>query len=121
MTVKDSDREIKLHEDEDWEVAKEELFGKAYYLAKTVKTEATRANVVGVLKRPQPLQEGQKRRSFDKRWVVRKPSRQEGAEPKERRTVSLPAELVARADAKAEELKTYFSSVVEMALDEFLL
>ncbi|MEO1208575.1 MAG: hypothetical protein AAFX78_03450 [Cyanobacteria bacterium J06638_20] len=119
MTVQDV-REIKLHEDEDWEVAKEELFGKAYYLAKTVKTAATQANVVGVLKRPLPLEPGQRRRKFDKRFVVRKPNRQEGDKPKERRTVSLDADLVKAADAKAEELQTYFSFVVEDALKAYL-
>jgi len=120
MTVQDI-REIKLHEDEDWEIAKEEMFGKSYFLAKTVSSPEIRVRVAGKLKRPKPLEPGQKRRRFEERYVVQKPNRQEGAKPKTRKTVSIDQDLLIEADQRMEaDGQWNFSEFVETAISFYL-
>ena len=107
-------KELKLHEDEQWNIVLESEFGKSFFVSKSAPTTAQhRANLEGIMKRPLPMEPGQKRRKYEKRWVIRKPSRQQGAAPKISKTITLPEDLVAAIESEAEKRQTYFSSVIE--------
>jgi uncharacterized protein (DUF4415 family) len=109
---------ISIHQDEDPAVAMAENWGSSYFLSKTKpKTEAMQALLAGKINQ-QVVQDGKRRRlSF---WVVRKPPRQQGDQPKAKVAITLDADLLAQVDARAEADRSYRSTVIEAALREYL-
>jgi uncharacterized protein (DUF4415 family) len=109
---------ISIHEDEDPTVAMNENWGSSYFLSKTKpKTEAMQALLAGKINQ-QVVEDGKRRRlSF---WVVRKPPRQQGDQPKAKVAITLDADLLAQVDARAEADRSYRSTVIEAALREYL-
>lgn len=103
-------REVKAHEDEDLEKVREDVFGRACFISKTKpKTQELQQRIVGTIT--------QSRKKF---WVVAKPARQVGAEPKVRATLSLEADLHRRMEKYATDNGLTKTDVVEAALKEFL-
>lgn len=103
-------REVKAHEDENLEMVREDIFGKACFISKTKpRTAELQARIVGTITQ-----------SRKKYWVVSKPARQVGTEPKERITISLDAGLYRRLTAHAEGLACSKTEVVEKALAGYL-
>ena len=122
MTKTAGVREIKIHEDENFDTVMIDIWGRSFFLSKSQPKGQFKDKVVGVISRPMPLQPGQKRRRNEKRWVVSKPSRQIGAKPRERANISLDSDLKVQADKLADEkFEGNFSALVEAALQEFLL
>jgi uncharacterized protein (DUF4415 family) len=109
---------ISIHEDEDPTVAMNENWGSSYFLSKTKpKTPEVLARLAGKINQ-QVVQDGKRRRlSF---WVVRKPPRQQGDQPKAKVAITLDADLLAQVDARAEADRSYRSTVIEAALREYL-
>jgi uncharacterized protein (DUF4415 family) len=109
---------ISIHEDEDPTVAMNENWGSSYFLSKTKpKTPEVLARLAGKINQ-QVTQDGKRRRlSF---WVVRKPPRQQGDQPKAKVAITLDADLLAQVDARAEADRSYRSTVIEAALREYL-
>lgn len=109
---------ISIHQDEDPAVAMAENWGSSYFLSKTKpKTEAMQALLAGKINQ-QVVEDGKRRRlSF---WVVRKPPRQQGDQPKAKVAITLDADLLALVDARAEADRSYRSTVIEAALREYL-
>ena len=109
---------ISIHQDEDPAVAMAENWGSSYFLSKTKpKTEAMQALLAGKINQ-QVVVDGKRRRlSF---WVVRKPPRQQGDQPKAKVAITLDADLLAQVDARAEADRSYRSTVIEAALREYL-
>jgi hypothetical protein len=109
---------ISIHEDEDPTVAMNENWGSSYFLSKTKpKTPEVLARLAGKINQ-QVVQDGKRRRlSF---WVVRKPPRQQGDQPKAKVAITLDADLLALVDARAEADRSYRSTVIEAALREYL-
>ena len=109
---------ISIHQDEDPAVAMAENWGSSYFLSKTKpKTEAMQALLAGKINQ-QVVEDGKRRRlSF---WVVRKPPRQQGDQPKAKVAITLDADLLALVDARAEAERSYRSTVIEAALREYL-
>ena len=109
---------ISIHQDEDPAVAMAENWGSSYFLSKTKpKTEAMQALLAGKINQ-QVVVDGKRRRlSF---WVVRKPPRQQGDQPKAKVAITLDADLLALVDARAEADRSYRSTVIEAALREYL-
>ena len=109
---------ISIHQDEDPAQAMAENWGSSYFLSKTKpKTEAMQALLAGKINQ-QVVQDGKRRRlSF---WVVRKPPRQQGDQPKAKVAITLDADLLALVDARAEADRSYRSTVIEAALREYL-
>ena len=109
---------ISIHQDEDPAQAMAENWGSSYFLSKTKpKTEAMQALLAGKINQ-QVVEDGKRRRlSF---WVVRKPPRQQGDQPKAKVAITLDADLLALVDARAEADRSYRSTVIEAALRESL-
>jgi uncharacterized protein (DUF4415 family) len=109
---------ISIHQDEDPAQAMAENWGSSYFLSKTKpKTEAMQALLAGKINQ-QVVEDGKRRRlSF---WVVRKPPRQQGDQPKAKVAITLDADLLAQVDAQAEADRSYRSTVIEAALREYL-
>jgi uncharacterized protein (DUF4415 family) len=109
---------ISIHQDEDPAQAMAENWGSSYFLSKTKpKTEAMQALLAGKINQ-QVVEDGKRRRlSF---WVVRKPPRQQGDQPKAKVAITLDADLLALVDARAEADRSYRSTVIEAALREYL-
>ena len=109
---------ISIHQDEDPAQAMAENWGSSYFLSKTKpKTEAMQALLAGKINQ-QVVEDGKRRRlSF---WVVRKPPRQQGDQPKAKVAITLDADLLAQVDARAEADRSYRSTVIEAALREYL-
>jgi hypothetical protein len=109
---------ISIHEDEDPAQAMAENWGSSYFLSKTKpKTPEVLARLAGKINQ-QVTQDGKRRRlSF---WVVRKPPRQQGDQPKAKVAITLDAGLLALVDARAEADRSYRSTVIEAALREYL-
>jgi uncharacterized protein (DUF4415 family) len=109
---------ISIHQDEDPAQAMAENWGSSYFLSKTKpKTPEVLARLAGKINQ-QVVQDGKRRRlSF---WVVRKPPRQQGDQPKAKVAITLDADLLALVDARAEADRSYRSTVIEAALREYL-
>ena len=109
---------ISIHQDEDPAVAMAENWGSSYFLSKTKpKTPEVLARLAGKINQ-QVVEDGKRRRlSF---WVVRKPPRQQGDQPKAKVAITLDADLLALVDARAEADRSYRSTVIEAALREYL-
>ena len=109
---------ISIHEDEDPAQAMAENWGSSYFLSKTKpKTPEVLARLAGKINQ-QVMEDGKRRRlSF---WVVRKPPRQQGDQPKAKVAITLDADLLALVDARAEADRSYRSTVIEAALREYL-
>jgi uncharacterized protein (DUF4415 family) len=109
---------ISIHQDEDPAQAMAENWGSSYFLSKTKpKTPEVLARLAGKINQ-QVVQDGKRRRlSF---WVVRKPPRQQGDQPKAKVAITLDADLLAQVDARAEADRSYRSTVIEAALREYL-
>jgi hypothetical protein len=109
---------ISIHEDEDPAQAMAENWGSSYFLSKTKpKTPEVLARLAGKINQ-QVVEDGKRRRlSF---WVVRKPPRQQGDQPKAKVAITLDADLLALVDARAEADRSYRSTVIEAALREYL-
>ena len=111
-------RTISIHEDEDPKVAMEEEWGKAYFLSKTKpKTAELAARIAGKIN--QSVMEDGKRRRFAW-WVVAKPNRQVGDQPKDKVTITLDRDLLEAVDREAEQAETYRSSIIELAIRRYL-
>lgn len=119
MTMADSVMTISIHPDEDPATAMAENWGSSYFLSKTKpKTPEMLARVSGKINQQMTDQDGKRRRlSF---WVVRKPPRQQGDQPKSKVAITLDSDLLAQADAQAEADRSYRSTVIEAALRAFL-
>ena len=109
---------ISIHQDEDPAQAMAENWGSSYFLSKTKpKTPEVLARLAGKINQ-QVVEDGKRRRlSF---WVVRKPPRQQGDQPKAKVAITLDADLLAQVDARAESDRSYRSTVIEAALREYL-
>ena len=109
---------ISIHQDEDPAQAMAENWGSSYFLSKTKpKTPEVLARLAGKINQ-QVVEDGKRRRlSF---WVVRKPPRQQGDQPKAKVAITLDADLLAQVDARAEADRSYRSTVIEAALREYL-
>jgi hypothetical protein len=109
---------ISIHQDEDPAQAMAENWGSSYFLSKTKpKTPEVLARLAGKINQ-QVVEDGKRRRlSF---WVVRKPPRQQGDQPKAKVAITLDADLLALVDARAEADRSYRSTVIEAALREYL-
>ena len=111
-------RTVSIHEDEDPKVTMEEEWGKAYFLSKTKpKTAELAARISGKINQT-VIEDGKRRRLAW--WVVAKPNRQAGDQPKDKVTITIDHALLEAIDREAEQAETYRSSIIELAIKLYL-